>query len=257
MTTNSNQDQRAFKGVWIDASIWLDKELSLQEKVMLVEIDSLCTVERGCYKRNKAFSEFFQLSESRVSEVIKSLERKGYISIQYRREGKQIIERNIYIENILGKPKTPLRKTEGPSSENRRPPSENAEESNTLRNTKESNSKEKHSLPSKLDDGVKQVIEFLNSMTGSKYKASTKSHASNISGRLNEGHSVDDLMAVVRFKVGEWLHDPKMAQYLRPETLFQAGKFNGYLTASRAAQSLFAEMSPISRQNAQNLMGKW
>ena len=114
---------------------------------------------------------------------------------------------------------------------------------------------EKHSLPSKLDDRVKQVIDLLNSMTGSKYKASNKSHASNISGRLNDGHSVDDLMAVVRFKVGEWLHDPKMAQYLRPETLFQAGKFNGYLTAAKATQGPLAGLSAISRKNAQNLAG--
>ena len=114
---------------------------------------------------------------------------------------------------------------------------------------------EKHSLPSKLDDRVKQVIDLLNSMTGSKYKASTKSHAGNISGRLNDGHSVDDLMAVVRFKVGEWLHDPKMAQYLRPETLFQAGKFNGYLTAAKATQGPLAGLSAISRKNAQNLAG--
>lgn len=115
----------------------------------------------------------------------------------------------------------------------------------------------KDHLSSKLDDSVKRVIDLLNSLTSSKYRASTKSHSANISGRLNDGHSVDDLLDVVRFKCGEWLHDPKMAQYLRPETLFQAGKFNGYLTAARAAQSPLAEMSAISRKNAQNLMGEW
>lgn len=104
---------------------------------------------------------------------------------------------------------------------------------------------------------IKTVIEHLNAITGSKYKASTKSHASNISGRLNEGHSVEDLMAVVRFKCQEWLHDPKMAQYLRPETLFQAGKFNGYLTAAKATQGPLAGLSEISRKNAQNLLGDW
>lgn len=107
------------------------------------------------------------------------------------------------------------------------------------------------------DDRVKQVIDLLNSLTGSKYRASTKSHASHVSGRLNEGHSVDDLMAVVKFKAGEWLHDPKMAQYLRPETLFQAGKFNGYLTAARAAQGPMAGLSAISRKNHENLKGGW
>ena len=111
------------------------------------------------------------------------------------------------------------------------------------------------SKPSVIDDMVKQVIDLLNSLTCSRYKASTKSHASNISGRLNDGHSVDDLMDVVRFKVQEWLHDPKMAQYLRPETLFQAGKFNGYLTAAKATQGPLAGLSAISRKNAQNLEG--
>lgn len=121
--------------------------------------------------------------------------------------------------------------------------------------TQDTEVKDPMSKPAVIDDRVKQVIDLLNSMTGSKYKASTKSHAGNISGRLNDGHSVDDLMAVVRFKVGDWLHDPKMAQYLRPETLFQAGKFNGYLTAAKATQGPLAGLSAISRKNAQNLAG--
>lgn len=119
--------------------------------------------------------------------------------------------------------------------------------------------KEKDSMskPAVIDCAVKQVIDSLNSMTGSKYRAGTKSHASHISARLNDGHSVDDLIAVIGFKCKEWLHDPKMAQYLRPETIFQAGKFNGYLASARADQSPLAELSAISRKNAQNLAGDW
>ncbi len=127
----------------------------------------------------------------------------------------------------------------------------------TLPITQDTEVKDTLSKPAVVDDGVKQVIDLLNSMTGSKYRASTASHAKHISGRLGEGHSVDDLMAVVRFKCQEWLHDPKMSQYLRPETLFQAGKFNGYLTATRAASSPLAGLSEISRKNAQNLAGDW
>ena len=112
-------------------------------------------------------------------------------------------------------------------------------------------------LPSKLDDDVKAAIEYLNSVTGSKYRASTKSHSANIKARLNDGHSVDDLISVIKFKSGEWLTDPRMAQYLRPETLFQAGKFNGYLTAARSAESPVAALSAISRRNAENLKGEW
>jgi len=125
--------------------------------------------------------------------------------------------------------------TDGSRSDHESPPNHkpitNNQEPLTI--NQEPEDKPKDLLPSKLDDSVKRVIDLLNSLTGSKYRASTKSHSANISGRLNEGHSVDDLLDVVRFKCGEWLHDPKMAQYLRPETLFQAGKFNGYLAATR------------------------
>jgi hypothetical protein len=69
---------RDFKGIWIPKEVWLSKDLTLQEKVFLVEIDSLDN-EHGCYATNKYFSEFFELSEVRVSEVISSLVQKGYI----------------------------------------------------------------------------------------------------------------------------------------------------------------------------------
>ena len=77
------------------------------------------------------------------------------------------------------------------------------------------------------------VINHMNSVLGTKYKTSTKSHIQNISARLSDGHSVDDLKNVIDSKSKEWGGDPKMAQYLRPQTLFGASKFQGYLTASK------------------------
>jgi hypothetical protein len=72
---------RAFKGVWIPKEIWLSKELSLQEKIFIVEIDSLEDhVKGGCYAGNKYFSDFFGLSESRVSDIIKILVDKKMIT---------------------------------------------------------------------------------------------------------------------------------------------------------------------------------
>ena len=129
--------------------------------------------------------------------------------------------------------------------------------SHSFEPAKEPVSEPKELLSSELDGEVKQVIGLLNSLTGARYKASAKTNTANISARLNDGHSLDDLLAVVRFKCAEWLHDPKMSQYLRPGTLFQPGKFDGYLTATRAAQGPLAEMSAISRKNAQNLAGEW
>lgn len=100
---------------------------------------------------------------------------------------------------------------------------------------------------SSCNDDVKSVVDQMNSILNSKYKPSTKSHAQNISARLDEGHSIDDLILVVKDRLSVWGDDPKMAQYLRPQTIFQAGKFNGYLMAAKtkpvAKQSVFNTQS--------------
>ena len=116
--------QREFRGVWIPAALWLDETLSITEKVMLVEIDSLDSSERGCYASNNHFAKFFSLSPSRVSEIINGLARRGLISIELIRSGRQIVERRIRVAEVFGKPNTysentenPIRKTEGGYSE--------------------------------------------------------------------------------------------------------------------------------------------
>jgi len=75
---------------------------------------------------------------------------------------------------------------------------------------------------------VEEVITFLNSTTGSKYRASTKATASIIIARINEGFSVEDIKTVITKKSKEW-KGTDMAQYLRPSTLFAPSKFEGYL----------------------------
>lgn len=97
----------------------------------------------------------------------------------------------------------------------------------------ETTTEKKDPLSRKRDDEVLEVVTHLNSVTGSKFKASSKSHSENIKARLAEGHSVHDLKAVIDLKHSEWGGDPRMCQYLRPTTLFQVGKFEGYLAATR------------------------
>lgn len=82
----------------------------------------------------------------------------------------------------------------------------------------------------KLVRDAKQVIDYLNAKSGSKYRYS-KSSTKHILARLGEGFSVDDCKSVIDKKCNEWITDPKMQQYLRPETLF-GGKFEGYLNQS-------------------------
>ena len=202
-TEQQEQQQRAFRGVWIPADIWLNSDLSIQEKVMLVEIDSLCVGERGCYKRNKAFADFFQLSESRVSEVIKSLEQKGMIRIEYQRSGKQIIERNIFMVSAFEKPNTPLRKVEEPSSENRRPSSENAEESNTTEKYKENNTEKTYGATapdvfaeSKHSSNVKEVYTYWQKIMD-KQRSKLDNNRRGLIERALKNYSVDDLKQAI------------------------------------------------------------
>ena len=92
----------------------------------------------------------------------------------------------------------------------------------------------KDSLSGKPD--VRIVIEHFNQVTGQKLKVGTKSHSENISARLSDGYNVDDLKLVIDFKNQEWSGDQKFAQYIRPSTLFQTGKFGGYLAELKQLQ---------------------
>lgn len=83
---------------------------------------------------------------------------------------------------------------------------------------------------------VSDVLTHLNLSIGSKYKPSTSSHSSSIRARLND-HSVDDLKLVIDYKIKSWGSDAKMVSYIRPQTLFSAGKFEGYLIAAIADKS--------------------
>lgn len=88
--------QRKFEGIWIPAEIWLTRELSMQEKIMLVEICSL-DKEEGCYASNAYFADFFGLSKTRISQILKQLETKGLIIVSYIYSGKEVEKRIIHI----------------------------------------------------------------------------------------------------------------------------------------------------------------
>ena len=100
------------------------------------------------------------------------------------------------------------------------------------------------------DRDTENIISFLNSTTGSKYKASTDKTRRLIAARLAEGFSVDDFKAVITKKAKEW-QGTDMAQYLRPETLFGT-KFEGYLNQPEVRNN---RRSPLSRAEQERQEG--
>lgn len=80
------------------------------------------------------------------------------------------------------------------------------------------------------------IVSFLNEMCGTSYRASSKKTKDLIHARLNEGFTVEDFRTVIYRKGKQWMNDPKMCKFLRPETLF-SNKFEGYLNEKDASQS--------------------
>lgn len=77
-------------------------------------------------------------------------------------------------------------------------------------------------------DAAQSILQYLNRKAGKAFRE-VKANLTVIDARLKEGATVDDCKAVIDAKVGQWAADPKMQEYLRPETLFGATKFQQYL----------------------------
>lgn len=86
---------------------------------------------------------------------------------------------------------------------------------------------------------VLAILDYLNTQAGKNYKP-VKANLSLIAARLGEA-TPDECRAVIDAKVTEWQHDPKMCGYLRPETLFGAVKFAGYLGQLGSAGTVAAK----------------
>lgn len=76
------------------------------------------------------------------------------------------------------------------------------------------------------DFGSEEVLDYLNRRAGTKFK-NTDNNRKLIEPRIKE-FSVQDCKTVIDKKCEEWLNTD-MAKYIRPATLFQASKFEGYL----------------------------
>jgi uncharacterized phage protein (TIGR02220 family) len=77
-------------------------------------------------------------------------------------------------------------------------------------------------------DASKRVLARLNEKSGGRFRE-VDSHLKLIAARLSEpGVTEDGVMTMIDRQCARWLDDPKMAEYLRPQTLFAKEKFNGY-----------------------------
>lgn len=80
-------------------------------------------------------------------------------------------------------------------------------------------------------DPIPSLIDHLNRKCGTSYKPNGKGTVGHLKARLRD-FSPDDVKLVIDHKAETWGRDPKMVEYLRPETLFST-KFESYLQEAK------------------------
>lgn len=199
--------ERDFKGIWISKEIWLDARLNSLEKCILAEIDSLDSEERGCYASNDYLAEFCQCSATKVSKAISKLIELEYLFVESF-DGRQRVLKSKFTKNA----KQPCKICKAEM--------QNMQESNI------DNSKSNNNICQ-----AEAIINYLNEKAGTRFKP-VESNLKFIKARLKD-YSIERLKAVIDLKVKEW-RGTKMQPYLRPETLFNATKFEAYSSGLQA-----------------------
>lgn len=97
-----------------------------------------------------------------------------------------------------------------------------------------------------------EVVEHLNQTCGTRFKSNSKATTAKINTLATQGFTVDDMKMVIEYKHQKWGKDPKMREYLRPETLF-GSKFESYLNAAIAAQKTPIEATAKKEKNRSNM----
>lgn len=184
--------------------------------------------------------QFPWLSEKTVQRYLKDLEDKGFlITGNYNKANfdrtKWYRVNQIALDNLSSREglRIPTKGTESsfekgtdsPNQYHRIP--ETTSETTIKRNIKESS--EQLSAGTSSDHiPYSEVIDYLNEKAGTNYRTSSQKTRKLIRARFNEKFTLEDFKQVIDTKTSQWIDDPKMDKYLRPETLFGT-KFENYL----------------------------
>ncbi|PYZ95348.1 hypothetical protein CR194_04995 [Salipaludibacillus keqinensis] len=89
-----------------------------------------------------------------------------------------------------------------------------------------------------------EIITYLNEQTDKNFKPSVRKTQEKIRARWQEKHRLQDFQKVIDTKTAQWINDPSMNKFLRPETLFGT-KFEAYLnegdTSKESAFDLYVK----------------
>ena len=202
------------EGYWIKWCSETEEDFALE---MNVDEDVLSSILEFCIKREVFNSTLYNSNKILTSRGIQ----KRYLNVIERRKCKQL---SLY--NLIDVDNNPINVDINPVNDYISTQSKEKESKE-----KESNKKNKEN---KIDssnnsnkEAINEIVDYLNSKTGKKYRSSTPDTVSKIKARLNDSYIIEDFKKVIDVKVNNWT-GTEQEQYLQPSTLFSA-KFEKYL----------------------------
>lgn len=178
------------------------------------------------YKTYKEWEEETFLSEYQVRRASKVLKELGFLETKVKKANgaptlHYKLDMDVLSESIV-------KKLKNRNQINSRINSEVPQESLTVDDTVNDNSRKDSPAKAEQSSLVVGVVDYLNQKLSTNYRATTRKTKDLIKARANEGFILDDFKKVIDIKTEEWIDDKKMCKYLRPETLF-GNKFESYL----------------------------
>ncbi|MCZ3383870.1 conserved phage C-terminal domain-containing protein [Kosakonia sp. SOY2] len=235
--------------------------MKLSSVAIMARLADFSNDEGVCWPSIETIARQLGAGESTVRTAIGKLEQDGWLTRQQRRKGNRNAS-NVYQLNVAklqaaafshlsdsDASKSDTSKSDGSNSDASKSdasksskasdfhPSESGGDPSVNSTTDPSDKKPSCPVAAQPDvavvitDQAKQVLTYLNQKTGSRYQVS-KSSLDNIRARLGDGFTVAELDLVVDYTTAKWGQDLRMAEYLRPTTLFLPSKFPGYLQAA-------------------------
>lgn len=93
------EDKKSYYAI-IPASVRYDKSICPNAKLLYGEITALANEKGYCWASNAYFAELYDCTPQAVSRWVNSLADAGYIKLDYKKDGKIILERRIYIDRV-------------------------------------------------------------------------------------------------------------------------------------------------------------
>ena len=234
---------KEFKGarafLMIPVGIARDQDLLDNSKSILLmgEILSMLNATGEFFMSNAELAKRLKTTPRTIKRYLILLENKGLIkrtNVYADKEKKVVVGRKITAGDTLGTymslgwgqarhegGDTNVTRVVTPTS----PKYNNIKEQNNRTTNKDSPADAEPPIP------YQQIIDYLNTKTGAKYRATTKVYQKLIKARWNEGYKFQDFKTVIDNKAFEWQHTD-MWRFMTPSTLFKACHFGDYLNAN-------------------------